>query len=115
MLDLAIEADAGVCEKAFGFGAIESRMYAGDKVQGLRNSYPARQNSNVSDEADIAHQRITPENSQLAPIWNKTEDCVQCSGLARTVRTNHSEDAALLHAQVDAGECDGCAERFAQA
>src|SRR5436853_7910802 len=91
MLDSALKADAGLCEETFRLGAVKSRGYAGDEVQGLRDLYPARQHGNVGDAADISHQQIAlfpaiaSEDAQLSLIWHTAEHSVQCRRRASTV------------------------------
>jgi hypothetical protein len=119
MFDLAVGPDIGFGKKAFGLGAIESRMHTGYEVQNLRNLYPAWQNGDVGNEADIAHEpiallpRIAPEHPQLALVWDKTEDRIEGGGLACAIRTYNSEDAALLDTQINAVERDRRAEGLA--
>src|SRR5713101_8553417 len=95
-------------------------MHAGDVVERLRNSYPARQHGDIGNEADIAHELIAlgpgvaAENLQFPPIRGEAENRVERGGLACAVRTDESEDAALFDAQIDAVERDGCAEGLAE-
>ena len=56
--DLVAVADGGPSEKAFGLGAIESRMYAGEIIERLGNSDPSREHGDIGNEADIAHELI---------------------------------------------------------
>ena len=72
-------------------------------------------------KADIAHELVAlgpgvaPQHLQLSLIWGEAEDRIERGGLARAVGADEPEDAALLDAQVDAIEGDGCAEGLAQA
>src|SRR5262249_29180296 len=119
-LDLAVKADARSCEKTFSLGAIESRMHSGNEVECLRNPNPARQYGDVSNEADIAHEQIAlfpgiaSKHPQVSLIRNEPEHRVERRGLACAIGTDDSEDAALLDAEINSVERDGCAERLAQ-
>src|SRR6266478_6693338 len=93
-------------------------MHAGNVVERLRNPHPARQHGDIGNEAGVAHELIAlgpgvaSEYSQFSLIRGEAEDRVERSGLACTVGTDESEDAALCDAQIDAVERDGCAERL---
>src|SRR5579862_9619931 len=95
-------------------------MDTGQKLERLRNSHPARQDGNVGDEADVAHQliaflpRVPPENSEFAFIGSEAEDRVERRGFAGAVRTDEAQNSTLFNPQVNAIERDGCAERLAQ-
>src|SRR3984893_17012329 len=105
----------------FRLGAIESRMYAGDILDRLGNSNPAREHGHIGNETDIAHEPFTlgpgvaSEHFEFPLVGNEAEDRVQRGGLAGAVRTDEPEDAALFHPQVDSVQRDGCAESLAQA
>src|SRR5580704_7032107 len=95
-------------------------MHSGDIVERLRNPYPARQDGDVGDEADIAHQLIAlgpgiaPEHSQFSLIRSEPENGVERGGLACAVGTDDSEDAAFFNPQIDAVQRDGCTERLSK-
>src|SRR4029453_9724154 len=55
---LARALDRSLCQKTFGFGAIESRMHARDVIEQLRHANPTRQDSDISDERDFLHELI---------------------------------------------------------
>jgi hypothetical protein len=118
---LAGAVDRSPGQKIFRLGTIEAGMHACNVIDRLRNPYPARKDSDVGNETDIAHESITfgpgvvPEYFQFSLIRNQTEDCVERGGLAGAVGADESEDAALFDAQIDAVERDLCAEGFAQA
>src|SRR5260370_35795813 len=100
MADLARLLNRGFCQKVFRLGAIESRMHALDVIEGLRNPHPARQDGDIGDEADIAHEAIAlgpgvaPEHSQFSLIGLEAETRVEREGLAGAVGTEDPEDAA---------------------
>src|SRR5882724_5016184 len=89
--DLAAALDGGLRQKTFRLGAIESRMHAGDIIERLRDSYPARQHSNIGNEAGIAHELVAlapwvaSEHPQFSLIWSEPENRVECGGLACAV------------------------------
>jgi hypothetical protein len=74
----------------------------------LRNPHPAGQDGDIGDEANVSHQKvalspgITAEHFEIALIWNQAEDCIQCRGLAGTVRSDEAEYAAFFDAQINA-------------
>ena len=121
MADLTVALNIGFREEPFGFRAIEARMYAGEIVECLRNPHPARQDGDIGDKADVAHQAlalrpwIAPQHSQLALIRREAEDRIERGGLPCPVGTDKSENAPLLDPQVDAVKGYRCAERFAEA
>src|SRR6267154_1298203 len=96
-------------------------MDAGDVVERLRNFDPAREDGDIGDEGDIAHELIAvdpgvaAEDFQLSLIWSEAENGVERGGLAGPVGANESKDAALFDAQIDAVERYGGAEDFAEA
>src|SRR5271165_1821861 len=96
-------------------------MHAGEVVERLGNPHPARQHGDVGDEADVAHQLVAlgpgvaPEHPKVSLIRYEAEDRVQGGALARAVGTDQSEDAPLFDTQIDAVQCDGCAEGLSQA
>src|SRR5260221_14253657 len=96
-------------------------MHAGNVIERLRNPYPAWQNGDVGNEADIAHELIAlypgiaSEHPQLSLVRREAKNGVEGGSLARAIGTDESENAALFHAQVDAVQRDGCAESLAQA
>src|SRR2546429_4633120 len=96
-------------------------MHAGDIIERLRDSYPARQHSNIGNEAGISHELVAlapwvaSEHPQFSLIWDEPENCVECGGLACAVGTDESEDAALFHTQIDAIQRDRRAENLAEA
>src|ERR1700730_3045689 len=118
--DLARPLYGGLRQKTFRLRAIKSRMHAGDVVERLRNAHPARQHRNIGNEADVAHElialvpRVPPEHPQFSLIRGEAENRIERSGLACAVGTDESEDAALFDPQVDAVQCDGCAEGLAE-
>ncbi len=95
-------------------------MHAGDVVERLRNSHPARQHSDIGNERDIAHELIAlgpgvaSKHVQFSLIWGKAENRVEGGGLACTIGTDQSEDAALFNTQIDTVQRDGCAERLTE-
>src|SRR5206468_6192571 len=119
-LDPAGVLNRGLCQKSFGLRAIEARMHAGNIVECLRDSYPARQHGDIGDEADIPHELtalspgIASEHPQFPIVRSEAQDCIERSGLACAVGTDESENAALFDAQINTVKCDGCAESFAQ-
>src|SRR4029077_7002730 len=121
MPDPARELNRGFCQEAFRFGAIETRMDAGYVIERLRNPHPARQNSDIGDEADVAHKwvalgpGVAAKNSQLTLILGEAENRVERRALAGAVGADNSQDAAFLDMQVGPGERNGCAEGLAQA
>src|SRR5581483_11604026 len=121
VLDFAIQPDAGLCKKPFGFCAVESRMHAGDEIECLRNLYPAWKNGNISNEAHIAHEQIAffpgiaSEDPQFPFVGNQPEDGVERRRLACTVGPNEAEDATLFDQQINAVDRDRRPERLAQA
>src|ERR1700684_4282675 len=106
-------ADVGLRKKSFRLDPIESRMHAGDVLQYLRNPHPARQHSDIGNEADIAHQLIAlapgvaPKHPQFSLIWREAENRIERGSFACAVRTNESENAALFDPQIDAIQRDG--------
>ncbi len=118
--DLAAVLDRGLRQEAFRFRAIEARMHARHVVERLRNPHPARQHSDIGNEADVAHELlalrpgISSEHPQLSLIRSQTENRVERGGLARAVGTDESEDATLFNTQIDAVQCNRCAEGLAE-
>src|SRR5439155_24511073 len=51
---------------------------------------------------------------QFSLIWGKAENRVEGGGLACTIGTDQSEDAALFNTQIDTVQRDGCAERLTE-
>src|SRR5271165_1391868 len=96
-------------------------MHAGDVVQELRDLYPARQDGDIGNKADIAHEAIAfgpgvaAEDFQISLIRGEAENGVERGGFASTVGTDEYEDAAFFHAQVDGVQRDGCSESFTEA
>ena len=88
-------------------------MHAGDVVDSLRDPDPARQDGNIGNEGDIAHELIArgpgvpSEDLQFSLIGGEAENRIERGGLACAVRSDESEDAALFDAQIDAVERDG--------
>src|SRR5262249_57033020 len=72
------------------------------------------------DEAHVPHQSIAllpgilAEHSQFSLVRNQADNGVEEGGFARAVGSDHSEDAALLDAQIDAVQHGGVAERLAK-
>src|SRR6266478_9249570 len=102
MPDLARVFDSGFRQQAFRLGAIESRMHALDVIERLRNPYPARQDGDIGDEADIAHEPIAlgpgvaPQHSQFSLIGSEAENRVERGGLAGAVGTDNPKDAPFV-------------------
>src|SRR5882672_709304 len=102
--DFSGRTDGGLCKKTFRLRAIESRMDAGDVVERLRNANPARQNGDIGNEADIAHELIAfdpgiaPEHSQFSLIRSKAENGIERGSLACAVGTDETENPAFFHA-----------------
>ncbi len=75
---------------------------------------------NIRDERDISHKliafgpRVASEHLQFSLILREAQDRVEGGGLACAVGADESENAALFDVQVDAIECDGCAEGLAK-
>ena len=119
--DLAGAPDRGLCQKTFRLRPVESWMHSGNIVERLRNFYPARQDGDIGQKADIAHQlvaispRVAAQHLQLSLIRGKAEDRVERGGLAGAVGTDKSQDVALFHTQINAVQCDRCAEDLADA
>src|ERR1700733_2228067 len=119
--DLAGTLDVGLRQKSLRLRAIESRMHTGDVVQQVRNSRPARQDGDVSNETDIAHELIAlppglaSEHPQFSLIWRKTKNRVERGGLARAVGADESEDAAFSYAEIDTVQRDGGTEGLTEA
>ena len=119
--NLAGTIDGGLCKKTFRLCTIESRMYASDIIERLRNPQPARQLGDIGNETHVAHElialgpRVASEHPQFSLIGREAENCVQRGGLARAVGSDKSEDAALFNTQIDAVQRDGCAEDLAEA
>ena len=67
--DLASAFDCGSVQETLRLRAIKSRMHAGDVIEQLRDPYPARQDRDIGNERDIAHELfacapgITAKNS----------------------------------------------------
>src|ERR1051326_6803870 len=89
-------------------------------LKSLRNFDPPRQDRNVGDEADVAHQlialspRIAAEHSQLAFKRRKPENRIERGRLTCAVGTDQAQDPAFLHSQVNVVERDRCAKAFAE-
>src|SRR5262249_40477970 len=107
-LDGVGEANAGFGEEAFGFGATEARVDACDVVERVGNANPARENGDVSNEGDIAHElvalgpRITAEDIELTLIGREAENGVEGRGLPCSIGTDDAKDAAFFDTKVDA-------------
>src|SRR6476469_5942933 len=116
MLDLAIVADGGFGKKRFGLGTIKARMNAGNVVERLGDADPARQDGDIGNEADIAHElvalgpRIAAQHSQLSLIGSEAENRVQRGGFAGAVRSDDAENATIFHAQINAVKRNGCSK-----
>ncbi len=95
-------------------------MHAGDVVERLRNSYPAREHGDIGNEADIAHELIAlgpgipSEHFQFSLIWSEADNRIERGCLAGAVGTDEPEDAALFDTQIDAVQRDGRTERLAE-
>ena len=119
--DFAGALDGGFRKKGFGLGAIESRMNAGQIIERLRDAQPARQDGDVGDEADVAHEfaaffpRIAAEDFQLALVADEAEDGVERGGFSGAVGADEAEDAPFFDAQIHAVERNGCAVGLAKA
>src|SRR4051812_42293436 len=91
-------------------------MHARDIVERLGNAYPARQDGDVRDETNIAHEPVSfrpgvaPKHSQFALEVRQTQNRVECGRFAGAIRPDQSKDAALLDSQVDAVERYGRVE-----
>src|SRR6266850_1487079 len=113
--------DAGLQKKTFRLRAVKPRMHAGDVVERLRNSYPARQHGDIGNEADIPHELIAlgpgiaSEHSQFSLVWREAKNGIERGGFACAVGADESENPALFHQQIDAVHRDGCAEGLAEA
>src|SRR6516165_1915517 len=121
LADFAPALDGRFGEKSFGLGAIEAGVHPGQVVERIRNPQPARQNGDVGNKADIAHQAvalgpwIAAQHPQFALVLNQAEDGIEGGGLAGAVGTDQSKNAAFFDAQAHAVECDRLAEDLAQA
>jgi hypothetical protein len=88
-------------------------MHPGNVVERLRNPHPAGQNSNIGNEADIAHELIAlgpgvaSEHLQFSLILGESKNRVKRGAFPCAVGTDEPEDAALFHMQIDAVERDG--------
>src|SRR5215468_7801842 len=102
--------DVRLRQKAVCFGAIKAGMHAGNVLQQLRHLHPTRQDSDISDEAGVAHQtvafapRFASEHAELSLIRDEAKKCIERSGLAGAVRPDQPENAAFLNPQIDAVE-----------
>ncbi len=111
--------DAGSGEEGIGLGAIEAGMDGGDIVDGLRNAQPAREDGDVGNEADIAHQEVAmspgieAQDAQLSLVTGEAEDGVQGRALPCPVGADEAEDATWFDLQIDTIEGHGGAEGFA--
>src|SRR3954471_20514623 len=111
MPHFACAVDTRLGKECLSLGPIKARMHASDIIQKLPHSNPSRQHSHIRDKGSIAHEqialcpRITPQNPQFTLEGSQAENCVQCGGLSRTVRSNDSQDAPFLHPQVETIEC----------
>src|ERR1700722_18465391 len=96
-------------------------MHASDVIERLRNPDPARQHGDVGDEADIAHELIafcpgvTAEHPQFSLVRDEAKNRIQRGALARSIRSDESEDAAFFHTQIDTVKSYGFAEGLVQA
>src|SRR5579871_4251117 len=95
-------------------------MHAGDVIERVRDLQPAWQDGDIGDETDVAHELIAlgpgiaSENAEFSLKRGEAEDSVESRRFAGAVGTDDPEDAAIIDAQVDAIECDGGAEAFAE-
>src|SRR6266702_953841 len=118
--DLAGAPDVCLRKKTFRLRSIESRMHAGEIVERLPNSQPARQHGDIGNEAGIAHELIAlgpgvaSEHLQFSLIGGESENRIERGSLACAVGTDESEDAALFDAQIDAVHRDGCSEHLSE-
>src|SRR6267142_5288846 len=93
-------------------------MHTGEVVESLPNPYPARQHRDIGNEARIAHKLIAlgpgiaSEHLQFSLIGGEAENRIERGSLACAVGTDESENAALLHTQIDAVHRDRCSERL---
>src|SRR5882672_110243 len=96
-------------------------MNSGDVFECLRNPDPARQHSDIGNEADIPHELIalgpgvSSEHPQFSLIRGEAENRVERSGLAGAVGADETENPPLFHAQIDAVQRNGCTEGLTQA
>src|SRR5205807_10372332 len=108
-------------QKTFRLRPVESWMHSGNIVERLRNFYPARQDGDIGQKADIAHEliaispRVAAQHLQFSLVGSKAEDRVERGGLARAIGANESQDAALFNTQINTVQCDRCAEDLAEA
>ena len=90
--------------------AAESRMHAGDEVDGLIDPQPAGQHRDVGNEAGIVHERgafakrLAAQHVEPPFIGGETEDGAQRAGLARAVRADEADDAPGFHGKIGAIE-----------
>src|SRR5882672_1201658 len=81
-------------------------MNSGDVFECLRNPDPARQHSDIGNEADIPHELIalgpgvSSEHPQFSLIRGEADE---------------TENPTLFHAQIDAVQRNGCTEGLTQA
>src|SRR5262249_36635616 len=96
--------DGGFGQKSLRFRAVKSRMYGGHILEQLQNAYPPRQHSDIGDEADVPHEFLTlppgiaSENIQRSLVWREPDNRVQSGGLACTVWTDQTQNAAFVDA-----------------
>ena len=92
--NLAGVRDRSLGEKTLRLGAIKSGMHAGDILEQLRNSNPARQHRNIGNEADIPHELIAlcpgiaSQYPQFALIGREAENRVERRRFAGPVWTD---------------------------
>src|SRR3954453_14418044 len=95
-------------------------MDAFDILESLRDPHTARHYGNVGNEGNVAHElialtpRIASEDLQLALIRSQAEHRVERGALARAIRADDAEDAALVNVEVHAVQCDCGAKHFAE-
>src|SRR6478672_9400188 len=89
-------------------------------VQQIRDTDPARQDRDVRDEGNVAHELlarapgILAEDLQLSFERREAKDRVERGGFAGAVRTYEPEDATFLDAQIDSVQRRRSVENFAQ-
>ena len=115
---LARALDLGPGQETLRLRAIEARMHPGDIIEQLRDPDPARQNRDIGDERDFAHQfialrpRVAPEHLQFSLVREEPEDGVERGGFAGAIRADESEDATFLDPEINSVQAQSSRRRF---
>src|SRR5438874_126103 len=96
-------------------------MHARHEFESLRNPYPARQDSDVRNETDVAHEPValfpgvSVQDPQISLIRNQAKYRIQRGSLPRAVWADDPEDAPFLNPEINPVKRDRGAERLSQA